>query len=38
MSSCPFLTQRASFNFKFKQKIDIPNMKGGGVPNCPYFY
>lgn len=38
LSNCPFITQRAEFNFKHKQNFTIPNMKSGSVPNSPFFY
>ena len=38
-SSCQFFTQRASFsNLKHVQKIQFPNLPGGGVPTNPLFY
>ena len=34
----PFNVNRSQMNFKFTQRIEIPQCPGGGVPSSPFFY
>ena len=37
-SMVPFNMNRSQMNFKFTQRIEVPQCPGGGVPSSPFFY
>ena len=37
-SMVPFNVNRSQMNFKFTQRIEVPQCPGGGVPSSPFFY